>query len=1290
MYRNPLADDEEVLTPLSPEDSAEPQQLSSTQSVFVAPTTEALSISPPEDVQAQYDPAIARINEKGSQPDENFLEHLTTNEEEHDGKSATAKTLMAQATEAQVAVPNAGSEEAIDEDNDSNNDNGDDGAYAAEYRSLLFRVAEMEAQEQQRARQGSFALRMAKREAKLMAEVTAQQQVSLASQALSASCLNASEGTRTSKTSAESEESMRIPSPRAWLSAENSTADVATDARLACLAHRMEHAQLHCRRCTEAAGLLRSRKRSMCSEAEYHERLKAETEVLLCRLHEDAALAAGVSTSAVEQSQEGSDCAHPFTASPLAASHLHDMWQKQTSGLTALGGTLAKVHTLFRDPECRTNMSVVATALTEVGRRCQFLLQGLQALTEAELQTEADLSERRVHTLEWSIFAAHAQQACELRDLYSPVTLAEMRIIGLRKILLRRRQELQTALTLILLRDAEKTMNGTGRADGTSCSAPLPQLPCVFSSPPHEVTPEKMKAVADTCARREALRDRLLRELLYLKKCARRVLGAAWVSQTEVTALASLASMANTRGNSRILESVLEDNLRRASYNSMARLIAFVASIPKPPDEIDNAFSGNISDPPGDRDDEGKAQDGSDGNTSPQRSYSSVPAAPLATRVQVLSMVETLQTRAHSLLSLLAENAKHWQRTQDTVVEAEVCSIASEDAWCRTAELLMRRCTGADCVEPLPSNRQSTDDGLPNARTSPLLLQEQQLLDSLHASQATILEAINTALAQVHHRCAVPLERAKREIALLIRLLQLSDEAGESERHCGDVSSTDLLVASTTPALESAVQLLECAEGAELEGDGVCKGGLLSQVRVPQLPLRVDAVQGTISALSAKWKDSVAAETAETRATVTETQAKLDQYAQYSMAEVPSLLEKALAEAKALQERTAECTARNRSAASLSTQIQQQRKLLTDTTVTERDELAAAVQQARLQVEALRVQVAYLQKQKELSETESLHRSQVREAETVAWQSLLEDAGQYQTTNIKGIIDDAVEVKESASIKQEDSDSLPDVATDVKAMADQKDPAVGCGVANSELFSATRDDEGKVPEIMKEEEDEASEHEAGDAEEQEQNVGDEAVEEVTAESETEKHYGDVMGFAEKEANEEVEDEEAHPLQMRDHTSAEGEEFDDGHHADDDVPTEEQGNTQSGKGESTAQDRVEGEPHSTTGTSTSKMAEAVTQVEVKGKKSRKRPPKKSAQHEVQQWPHQHVSQQQQPSILGESILGCADPGQRPPVFDSPATNPFSQYVPPSPFSTEPASRPVYEDSPFYSGFGFEEE
>ncbi|AIO00153.1 hypothetical protein LPMP_292060 [Leishmania panamensis] len=1208
------------------------------------------------DAHVKYEPMTAATNEEETLRHENFHEHDTTVVAEHDEKSVTANASATRLDETQPALLEADNEEAVDEgDDDDDSKNGGDGAYAAEYRSLLFRVAEMEAQEQQRDRQSDFALRMAQREAKLMAEVAAQQQMFLASQALSASCLHSSGSAKTSpNASAESRTLTATSAADASPNAKDIAAAVATDARLACLAHRMEHAQLQYERCTEAVRLLRSHARSMQADAERQEKLKTETAELLGRLHENAGLAGRVMTSTVEESSEEHDCARPLTASPPTRSPPSDMWQKHISDMTTLGGTLAKVHTLFRDPDCRTNMSVVATALTEVGRRCQSLLQELQALTEAEVQTEADLRQRRAHSLEWSLFAANAQQAREMQDLYSPVTIAETRAMGLRKVLLRRRKELQNALTLAILRDAEKAVSSIGYAADASSSASVPQPPSIFFSQPCGVTPEEMKAVTDTCARREGLRDRLCRELLYLKKCARRVLGSAWVSQAEATALTSLAETADVRGDSQMLEAVLEDGLRWASYDGLAHLVVCAASTPKPKDEQDDGHRGDISDVNEDVAGEGKVQDESDGLTSLPHSHPSAPVDLLATRVQVLSLLEALQTRANSLVSLLAENAKHWQRTHDVWVEAEMCASSSEDAWCRTAELLLRRCTDMATVEILSSGARDDDADLHIACASPLLLQEQQLLNSLHASQEAITEAVNAALAQVHHGCAAPLEREKREVALLIRLLQLSDEAGAPECQGGNSRSTDLLVTHTTPALESAMQLLKLADDDAHESDSAdpsvatCDAGkerCLAQVHLPQLPRRVDVVQDAISVLSAKWKETLAAETAAIRTKFTEMQVKLDQYAQYSMAEVPSLLEKALAEAKSLQARASECTTRNSQTASLAAQVEQQRKLLTDSTTTERYALTAAVQQARLEVAALQAQVAQLQMHKDLSAAESLHRCEVREAEAVTWKSLLLDhLGQREMMAGDGARDGAIEDGDVSDINQETSAPILETATDMRTRQEERNQEIDGSAAELEVASLKREDEADGPEIMKTDEAGAD---VGDAE-----GGDDEKQQFVDESAKD----DALNF-DGETGE--------------------------YHTTEEVSENEQGDGQSRNDDNGTEYPVSEEPGCTTVTGTSHSMEAVLQVEVK----RQYPLLQSGERKVKR---RQRRRRQHPSILGEAILGQAESGQRPPVFESAAGIPFLHQPPPPVLPSEPTTRPVYEDNPFYSGFGFEEE
>ncbi|KAG5474150.1 hypothetical protein CUR178_04262 [Leishmania enriettii] len=1277
MHSNRLSGDNAVIASLTPTVTATMQQPFSNPQASAMAASTIFPTTAPADTHVKYEPTTAATTEQRSQQHEGLREHVTGSTAEHDGSSATAKTSTTRPADGQPTVRGAHNEavDESDDDGDSNNGDGDDGAYAAEYRSLLFRVAEMEAQEQQRARRSGFALRMAQRETKLMAEVAARQQAYLAAQTSSASCPQASGNAKASNDeNAESDTSKATAAASARPSADEATTVVATDARLACLAHRREHAQLQYRRCTDAAGLLRSHAGWVLADAQRQERLQAETEQLLRRLHEDAGLANGALPFRAGELQEEHNGAHPSTASPMAPQPPDDAWQRQTCGLTTLGGTLSKVHTLFRDPECCTNMSIVATALTEAGRQCQSLLQAFQALRETEMQIEADLRQRRLHALEWSLYAAHAQQAREVRDVFSPVTLAEVRAMGLRKILLRRRQELQSALTLLVLRDAERSASQGDRAATAFSSAPVQQLSCLFS-PPHGVAPEKMKAVKDTCAQREGLRDRLWRELLYLKKCARRDLGAAWVSQAEAAALASLTGTAGAGKGTRALKAVLEDGLRRAFYDSLARLVTFLASAPSVDGSGEAAAKGDINGGGRGAGEEGKMQDEDDGPLLSSRSLSAAPATLLVPHVQVLSLLEALQTRANSLVSLLAENAKHWQRTQDVVAEAEICSSSTETAWCRTAELLRRRCTDAGAAELLSRDTRGDDAGVDVACASSLLLQEQQLLDSLHASQATIVEAINAALAQVHHGLTAPLEREKREVTLLIRLLQLSDEVGISECECGDTRSADLLATHTTPALERALQLLKCAEEDVRESDGaapsVTKGGRgpdggLSQILLPQLPRRVDAVQCDISAVSAEWRDRLVAETAEIRSKFTETQARHQQYAQYSMAEVPSLLEKALAEAKALQERATERTARDSRVAALTAQVQQQRMLLAKISTSERSALVAAVQQARLDVAALQAQVAQLQALQDLSAAESLHRRELGEAEAAAWRTLqLDDPEQHQAVNGDGAGDGKLnEDGGSVDVKEEVSDSFLEEPADVKSEAgkEEGDRQAGEGSVEHRITFAKREDA------------EGSDITRGV--------------EVAAGGESEDHDSDASAFSEEGGSDEGAEEEAPTLQVGEDTAANDDETEGMYGAAAEVFEEEHGDTKGRSGESHTNDRLDEVADITTAAGTDKWAEAVPQADVRSKKRRRRPhPEKSARRGAH-LAHEH--QQQQPSILGEPILAHAEPGQRPPVFKSTVSTAFPYHPPPPAFPAAPTSRPVLEDNPFYSGFGFEEE
>ncbi|KAG5490350.1 hypothetical protein JKF63_00470 [Porcisia hertigi] len=1301
----------------------------------VAPST-AAPASAAADVPVECEPTTAVANKQDSARHADFHGSATPDVVEKDDRPAAAKTSSRGLDGAQPAVQEgvdkgAAADDDDDEDEDdvdSNNIDGEDSAYTAEYRSLLLRVAELEAQEQQRLHQSGFALRMAQREAKLMSEVAGHQAAYLTSDATRASRLHAV-GDAKDLTNAHDESQAPITTCKAGArpSAEDVSAAVAKDARLACLVHLMEHAQVQYRHCTEAVALLRSHAGTLRVNAERQERLKVETEKLLCHLHKDAGIDDWVSISAAVEPKEERDPAHlstPSSTLPLP----FDLWHRQTSDLTTLGGTLAKVHTLFSDPECRTHMSIIATALTEVGRRCQCRLQELQTLTAAELQIEADLRQRRAHALEWSLYAAHAQQAREMQDLFSPVTLAEMRTMGLRRVLLRRRQELQNALTLVVLHHAGREGRSSDDASLVAASSSSPvrqQLPIPFSQP-HAVTLENMKTVSETCARREGLRDRLLRELLYLKKCARRDLGAAWVSRAEAAALASLTAPTDAKGDTRTLEAVLEENLRRESYDSLARLVSFVASTPKLKGEQGDCDRCDISDVDEDLGDRDTVPDESAGLTSSPHSQSLPPATPLSTRVQVFSLLEALQTRANSIVSLLAENAKHWQRTQDILVEAELCASSSEDGWCRAAELLLGHCTHADTAEVLPSDTHGTEAGVHITRTSPLLLEEQKLLDSLHTTQTAIVEAMNAAIAQIHDQYTSPLECEKQAVALLIRILQLSDETGVSERQRGVTRSADLLGARTTPALESAMQLLGCTEASAQESDGaspfVTTSGMgeelrVSQVRLPQLPLRVDAVQDTMSALSAEWKNSLAAETTEFRTAVTQAQAKLDHYAQYSMAEVPSLLEKAHAEAKALRERAADCIARNSRAASLAAELEDQRTLLAKCTTTARYELTAAVKQAQQEVAALKTQVAQLQALKELSSTESLHRHEVLEAEATGWQSLIQDdRGQRQKVDNCGTSDGPIkEHVDSVAGNQWAGDSFLEGSRDEEADGGERTWAVGEErEAQCAFTSVQHEDEAEGSEIMKEEEEEA-EGGADDAEDlgdEEQHFGDgpapgdeldvrDAGEcngaGAAVDGDPEGREGDAIVFPQERLGAIGGVEEKTPLQLHDvvasiHITTNKDEVSEGVKHVNEVPGEGQGAAQRRRDESHANSFEEEEASRVPAPETDSSTAAAPRAEVNSRQEKKkRPPHPGAQRQVKQQPRQpRQHKHQQPSILGESILGQAEPGQLPPVFVGVAGNSFTRQAPPPVFPNTSLNGPVLEDNPFYTGFGFEEE
>ena len=467
--------------------------------------------------------------------------HSTHKEREQDGETAE------QAAEAD-------NEEEENGDDDDGADGDDDEGYAAEYRSLLFRVADLASQETQRARKQLFTLRMARREAQLLSRMVQQQQVYLATRASQKASTAVATATANScdRTAALAEGAAPSAEP---LTSSEAVAQVIMlgDARLSCMAYRAECAQQQWGQLVEAAAQLTTFARVTRHDNAYGATLRAKADEVAARLCDEAGVdfnsVTGNSSSAnttnsttvVDERDEG------FALPPSSAT---DAWLKHSSSLTTIGGTLAKVHTLFRDAACRASMAIVATHLTQLGRQSQQLLGELQLLMQHEAHMEAAFQRSCPYSMEWGLYAAHAQQAHEMADIYSPVTVAEMRAMALRKLLLRRRQELQNALTVVLLHDAEHSLHSSAGVSWANKSS------LTVSSPAAEVTPEKLKAASDDCARWESLRDRLWRELLFLKKCARREFGVAWMAQLEAAAVSATATDAAAA-------SVPSDDVRR-------------------------------------------------------------------------------------------------------------------------------------------------------------------------------------------------------------------------------------------------------------------------------------------------------------------------------------------------------------------------------------------------------------------------------------------------------------------------------------------------------------------------------------------------------------------------------------------------------------------------------------------------------------------------------------------------------------------------------------------------------
>lgn len=911
----------------------------------------------------------------------------------------------------------ADDEEAENEDEEEN--------YAAEYRSLLFRVAEMESQEEQRMRQRGVTLRMAQREAKLMSRVVRQQQVFLAAQATQKKAISAPQPAAAPGSDI----------PHALTSSDAVARHVMGDAQLTSLAYQAERTQQHRRQLVDAASQLLSYTQTL-------ERDQADDAQLCERAEEVLATMCDEKGGDVFRffSSSPSEAGDPLMQSPLSppsSSSRADTWQKHSGSLVALGGTLAKVHTMFQDDASRANMAVVAAHLSHLGRQSQSLLQQLQRLTAQEAALESALQCSRSATVEWGVYAAHVQQAREMKDLHSTVTVAEMRAMAVRKLLLRRRQELQSALTVTLLRMTERSAGTLGSASSPSTFR--------FTSPAAEVAVERVKAVADDCAQRESLRDRLWHELLFLKKCARRELGAAWVAQVESAALCRSAAAAGAdSADVRRLAALVTENLRRSTYDGIARVLHMAAQ----PPPAATSFVGD-----------GETVDSSVSNEAGASEVTS-PVSPLASlppRVRVLALVEGVQTRVNAIASLLMDNATHWQRIVDARVEAEWVSGPHDETWTRVADALLQRCSSATT----PATGASTESGEDDSAYRSLLLDlEQQLLETMRTAEATLTTAVNAALAELHTRCMKPLTHLQQEVLLLVRLLQLADEAvADANAEChhegdaGDQQST----ATTTAALENVVRRLQEMVSAPTQDETAAattaatadaidallsttaqssSPSALPSLRLPRCPYDTEELQSAVRTVSAAWQEALQADVTQLRSGVTAKQANLDLYAPYSMAEVPALLEKTRVAVGGLKEQLAALTTQNGHAALLSSQLREQRQVLAQRVGPERAAVTAAMQAARERHAAVHAEVMFLRAAAAVMLDETSARHAVLAAEAAEWAVATAGAEDCVMAVLEATTAAAVVIKTEPSALKTPAEERQEEAAALKAEAE--------------------------------------------------------------------------------------------------------------------------------------------------------------------------------------------------------------------------------------------------------------
>lgn len=524
---------------------------------------------------------------------------------------------------------------------------------------------------------------------------------------------------------------------------------------------------------------------------------------------------------------------------------------KGTSDLTSIGNTIGKLLGFFKNPALQNQVGSIAAALSQLGHANETLVQKYAALVRKESDLTSQRQRLRTASVEWGIMAANLYAAETLQALAPADATRELCGIAQNKILHRNRAALLKGMAAVVLRGL--------LADGHAASPPPRSTDC--SGQPEQNTAEAMQ----TQIRLESLRDKLLRELAYLRRRARQEGTQPTPSSDPATAdQHGERAKAAPSPVCAAAEAALRTEVVQRLTELLTAALAAEQSVPESPEAVASATADNF-----------EVRDGE------EEAQASRLRAGLPSELRAMALWETIHTRGNSLAFLLIDLQKQWHRMMNLRWEAEAAA-AEPLATQPVVEALLIRCSIKDGVFSSSTGNhdgvaaRADIDAAATESPSNLLEVEQQILSILHLKQQQFLELGRQTLTRIHQNGIVALQQVKHRVVLLVRLLQLADEEAQKKE-------TVMRTSATSPLLEHRLGTLSAAETPSYFTS--------LQLAAPVLPPDLTDVQQQLSSLSTSKKQAVVAEAERRRKTVKETQQQLDRLAQHSTSEAAKLVE---------------------------------------------------------------------------------------------------------------------------------------------------------------------------------------------------------------------------------------------------------------------------------------------------------------------------------------------------------------------------------------------------------------